>query len=37
MLVYMPSKRITAKNILKHQYFDDLDRRTLPEPVVEDL
>ncbi len=37
MLIYMPSKRLTAKCILKHPYFDDLDKRTLPEPVVEDL
>ena len=37
MLVYMPSQRINAKCILKHPYFDDLDKRSLPAPVVDDI
>ncbi len=36
MLVYMPSQRINAKGILKHPYFDDLDKRTLPAPVTDE-
>lgn len=32
----MPSERIAAKAILKHPYFDDLDKRSLPAPVVDD-
>ncbi len=30
MLVYNPAKRISAKAALKHPYFDDLDKKTLP-------
>ena len=30
MLVYDPSKRISAKQALKHPYFDDLDKSDLP-------
>jgi len=37
MLIYMPSERINAKSILKHPYFDDLDKRSLPAPVVDEL
>lgn len=37
MLVYTPSQRISAKNILKHPYFDDLDKRSLPAPIVDDV
>ena len=29
-LVYNPAKRISAKEALKHPYFDDLDKTTLP-------
>eukprot|EP00090_Calanus_glacialis_P001786 TRINITY_DN11317_c0_g1_i2.p1 TRINITY_DN11317_c0_g1~~TRINITY_DN11317_c0_g1_i2.p1 ORF type:complete len:316 (-),score=120.40 TRINITY_DN11317_c0_g1_i2:136-1083(-) len=29
-LVYDPSKRISAKAALRHQYFNDLDKNTLP-------
>jgi hypothetical protein len=36
MLVYTPNERITARNVLRHEYFNDLDRRSLPEPVVDD-
>lgn len=34
MLIYMPSQRISAKAILEHPYFDDLDKRSLPAPIV---
>lgn len=30
MLIYNPGKRLTAKSALKHPYFDDLDKSTLP-------
>jgi cyclin-dependent kinase 1 len=30
MLVYNPGKRITAKTALRHPYFDDLDKSSLP-------
>lgn len=30
MLVYNPAKRISAKAALRHPYFDDLDKNTLP-------
>ena len=30
MLVYDPSKRISAKKALLHPYFDDLDKNALP-------
>jgi len=30
MLIYDPSKRISAKKALLHPYFDDLDKNTLP-------
>lgn len=30
MLVYDPSKRISAKRALLHPYFDDLDKKALP-------
>ena len=29
-LAYDPSKRITAKAALQHQYFSDLDKDSLP-------
>eukprot|EP00092_Neocalanus_flemingeri_P046247 GFUD01052009.1.p1 GENE.GFUD01052009.1~~GFUD01052009.1.p1 ORF type:complete len:305 (-),score=76.85 GFUD01052009.1:178-1092(-) len=29
-LVYDPSKRVSAKAALRHQYFNDLDKNTLP-------
>ena len=32
----MPTQRINAKSILRHPYFDDLDKRSLPAPVVDD-
>jgi hypothetical protein len=32
MLRYDPADRIQAKYILKHPYFDGLDRTTLPDP-----
>lgn len=37
MLVYMPAERIGAVKILKHPYFDDLDKRSLPSPVVDPI
>ena len=37
MLVYMPSERINARDILRHPYFSDLDKRSLPAPVNDDL
>lgn len=37
MLVYMPSERINARDILKHPYFSDLDKRSLPAPVVDEI
>lgn len=30
MLIYDPAARITARDALKHLYFDDLDKRKLP-------
>jgi len=30
MLIYDPSKRISARKALLHPYFDDLDKQTLP-------
>uniref|UniRef100_A0A183EVJ5 Protein kinase domain-containing protein n=1 Tax=Gongylonema pulchrum TaxID=637853 RepID=A0A183EVJ5_9BILA len=30
MLAYDPSQRISAKRLLKHEYFDDVDRGLLP-------
>jgi len=30
MLIYDPISRISAKQILKHPYFDDLDKKNLP-------
>lgn len=36
MLIYTPSERINARNILKHPYFDDLDKRSLPAQVIDD-
>jgi len=30
MLIYDPAKRIHGKEILKHSYFADLDKSTLP-------
>eukprot|EP00736_Rhodelphis_marinus_P007450 Rmarinus@m.27651 len=30
MLIYDPSKRISAKGALNHPYFDDLDKSTIP-------
>lgn len=30
MLIYNPAKRVSAKSVLKHGYFDDLDKTTLP-------
>ncbi len=37
MLVYMPSERINARDILKHAYFNDLDKRSLPAPVTDEI
>ena len=36
MLVYLPSQRINAESILKHPYFDDLDKSLLHAPVVDE-
>ena len=30
MLIYDPSKRISARRALLHPYFDDLDKMSLP-------
>lgn len=30
MLTYDPAKRISAKDVLEHRYFADLDKTTLP-------
>jgi len=30
MLIYDPSKRLSAKRALLHPYFDDLDKMALP-------
>jgi len=30
MLIYDPARRIIAKAIMQHKYFDDLDKSTLP-------
>ena len=30
MLIYNPGKRMSAKVAMKHPYFDDLDKSTLP-------
>lgn len=30
MLSYDPTRRISAKDILKHRYFNDLNKSTLP-------
>ena len=30
MLIYNPGNRITAKAALRHKYFDDLDKSSLP-------
>ena len=30
MLVFDPSKRISAKQAIQHPYFDDLDKMELP-------
>ena len=30
MLIYDPSKRISARKALLHPYFDDLDKMSLP-------
>jgi cyclin-dependent kinase 1 len=30
MFVYYPNKRITAKDAVEHEYFDDLDKKKLP-------
>lgn len=30
MLIYDPSARITARDALQHQYFENLDKRKLP-------
>ncbi|KAK8376055.1 hypothetical protein O3P69_008638 [Scylla paramamosain] len=32
-LIYDPTKRISAKEALKHPYFDDLDRSSLPASI----
>lgn len=34
MLVYNPGKRMSAKTALKHPYFDDLDKSTLPAACI---
>jgi cyclin-dependent kinase 1 len=33
-LIYDPAKRISAKALLVHPYFDDLDKSTLPASTV---
>ena len=33
MLIYNPGKRLSAKRGMKHPYFDDLDKSTLPSPT----
>ena len=33
MLIYNPAKRLPAVTALKHPYFDDLDKSTLPEAM----
>lgn len=30
MLIYDPALRVTAKKILHHPYFDDLDKTKMP-------
>lgn len=35
MLIYNPAERINARDALKHPYFDDLDKSTLPAPLEE--
>jgi serine/threonine protein kinase len=30
MLIYNPTERISAKQMLKHQFFNDLDKSQLP-------
>lgn len=30
MLIYNPGKRLSAKSALKHSYFDDLDKTSMP-------
>jgi hypothetical protein len=30
MFIYNPTDRISAKQILRHPYFDDLDKKELP-------
>ncbi|XP_043912330.1 cyclin-dependent kinase 1 [Protopterus annectens] len=34
MLIYDPSKRISAKQSLNHRYFDDLDKSNLPASQI---
>lgn len=31
MLIYEPSRRISAKAALSHPYFDDLDKSSMPQ------
>jgi hypothetical protein len=35
MLIYDPSKRISARHALHHPFFDDLDKQTLPAKTGE--
>lgn len=30
MLIYCPADRMSAKEAVKHKYFDDLNKDTLP-------
>lgn len=32
LLTYDPAKRATAKELLKHSYYSDVDRSKLPDP-----
>ena len=36
MLIYDPHKRISAKAALKHPYFHDLDKSSLPSAMAID-
>lgn len=34
MLIYDPSKRISAKAVLKHEFFEDVDKSKLPQSTL---
>jgi serine/threonine protein kinase len=36
MLIYDPAARMTAKEILQHAYFDNLDKSALPASKFKD-